>query len=79
MRRRSSERVASFSALLYNFLSFKKRFRLKKETKMSLQTKKQKREATVAALATFLTRMSKSENILLNCLDQDQNSLDKYF
>jgi hypothetical protein len=46
---------------------------------MSLQTKKQKREATVAALATFLTRMSKSENILLNCLDQDQNSLDKYF
>jgi hypothetical protein len=31
---------------------------------MSLQTKKQKREATVAALATFLTRMSKSENIL---------------
>jgi len=75
------ERVASFRrycTIFSDFFHLKKRFRLKKETLTSLKRKKPKREASVATLATFLTRISKSENILLNCFDH-QNSLDKYF
>ena len=34
-----------------------------------METRKPKREATAPTLGTFLARVSKSENILLNCFD----------
>jgi len=72
------ERVASFRR--YCTIFFQKKVPSeKRDQDVSLNKETKKREATAATLATFLARMSKSENILLNCFDQDQNSLDKYF
>ena len=42
---------------------------LKRDQDVSVETRKPKREATAPTLGTFLARVSKSENILLNCFD----------
>ena len=42
---------------------------LKRDQDVSVETRKPKREVTAPTLGTFLARVSKSENILLNCFD----------